>query len=126
MLTKCDQCGAENPAAANFCGQCGTPVSSAGLRSATRPTPLMQQWRRLKYRMTRREVRAILGEPARIDTAAAGSPMLERWTYAYERPGGAERLAGRIDFALPDGTVSAWAEPDWAALKEERGPTPDS
>jgi hypothetical protein len=117
MPKECEHCGTENPAAANFCRQCGKPWSQPWLRSATRVSPVLQQWRCLKHRMTRKEVRTVLGEPARIDANAPGSPPSERWTYEYERSGEASaRLTGIIEFALPDGTVATWVEPDWGAL----------
>lgn len=114
MLRDCEHCGTPNPPAANFCRRCGKPWSEPALRSATRVTPLMQQWRRLRHQMTRKEVRAILGEPARIEMSASGPPRTERWTYAYEHSGGpVERLGGVVEFALPDGTATAWVEPEW-------------
>jgi hypothetical protein len=119
MLKPCEHCGAENPALAKFCRQCGQPWPPPALRSATRDSPLMQQWRRLRHQMTRKEVRALLGEPARIEPATPGSPVRERWTYEYERSdGAADRLGGHIEFAMPDGVVAAWVEPDWRALSE--------
>jgi hypothetical protein len=118
MLKPCEYCGAENPALAKFCRQCGKPWPPPALRSATRDSPVMQQWRRLKHQMTRKEVRALLGEPARIEAAVAGAPPRERWTYEYERAAGGDRLAGQVEFALPDGAVAAWVEPDWRALSE--------
>jgi hypothetical protein len=121
MLRDCEHCGTPNPPTANFCRRCGKPWSEPLLRSATRVTPLMQQWRRLRHQMTRKEVRTILGEPARIEMPASGPPQIERWTYAYEQSGGhVERLCGAVEFALPDGTVLSWVEPDWGRLDDGR------
>ena len=118
MRKQCDNCGAENPAIARFCRQCGRPWGQAWLRSATCVTPLMQQWRGLRHRMTRKEVRSLLGEPARVETAHAGSPALETWTYEYEPVGGGARLCGTIQFLLSEGTLSAWSEPSWRPALE--------
>jgi hypothetical protein len=115
MRKTCDNCGAENPPSALFCRQCGKPWAQAWLRSATCATPLMQQWRGLRHRMTRKEVRSLLGEPARVETAFVGSPALEVWAYDYEPVGGGARLRGAVQFMVSEGTVVAWAEPDWTA-----------
>jgi len=68
--------------------------------------------------MTRKEVRSLLGEPARVETARVSSPALEQWTYEYEPTGGGERLRGTVQFPISEGTVSAWAEPDWRAAEQ--------
>jgi hypothetical protein len=86
--------------------------------------------------MTRKEVRAILGEPAKIEasgvTAEHAGPM-ERWFFEYalspKEPnrsvvaavraadvGSPLMLRGSIEFAPPDGMVSSWIEPDWSVL----------
>ena len=115
MLKDCEYCGTPNPAAANFCRQCGKSWPPE-LRSLTRETPLMQQWRRLKHQMTRKEVRRVLGEPARVEPAPDPHGA-ERWTYEYERPGApAAPLGGSLEFTLPDGTLGTWVEPDWGKL----------
>jgi hypothetical protein len=119
MKKACDNCGAENPLVARFCRQCGKPWAQAWLRSVTCVTPLMQQWRALRHRMTRKEVRSLLGEPARIETALVGCPALEVWAYGYEPVGGGERLRGTVQFVISEGTVAAWTEPDWAAPSGE-------
>ena len=86
--------------------------------------------------MTRKEVRAILGEPARseavgVATERAASDYalapMERWFFEYtiveDRPhpsagtaaiGRGEHLYGNVEFVPPDGTVSSWTEPDWS------------
>jgi hypothetical protein len=117
MPKDCEHCGTENPPAAKYCRRCGKPWTQSWLRSATRVTPVMQQWRRLRHQMTRKEVRIILGEPARIETTATGSPGSERWRYEYECANrGTQRASGTVEFALPDGTVLAWVEPDWPTV----------
>ena len=126
MAQECRQCGNVNPEDANFCARCGQPVAAGALRPVIPSSPLAQQWRRLKFRMTRREVRSILGEPARIEVApgdtSPGDAPIERWTYAYRaadrHPGLPERGSGRIDFAMPDGIVFGWKEPDWPGMEE--------
>jgi hypothetical protein len=114
MRKTCDNCGAENPPTANFCRQCGKPWSQTWLRSVTCMMPLMQQWRGLRHRMTRKEVRALLGEPARIDTTPSPTPTFEEWVYEYEPTSGdTGRLRGTARFIISEGTLAAWTEPDW-------------
>ena len=118
MRKTCDNCGAENPPGANFCRQCGKPWGQAWLRPAVRMTPLMQQWRGLRHRMTYKEVRRVLGEPARIDVAPPGWPGFEVWTYEYEpAPGAGGLLRGEMRFLLTEGTLAVWSEPDWKAAE---------
>jgi hypothetical protein len=113
MRKACENCGAENPRSAHFCRQCGKPWAHAWLRSVTCVTPLMQQWRGLRHRMTRKEVRSLLGEPARVETASVGSPAIEAWTYEYEATVGGSRPRGTVHFLISEATVAAWTEPDW-------------
>ncbi len=115
MRKTCEACGAENPTAAQFCRQCGRPWGQGWVRPVTPANPAAQAWRRVKLRMTRREVRTLLGEPARVDAAPPASPDCERWIYEYERGGTGRRLSGEIRFHLADGCAVAWTEPDWAA-----------
>ena len=94
--------------------------------------------------MTRKEVRAILGEPARIEAfaitterATTNSPLgpMERWSFEYappadpvDRPPAETRsgsaalprrlVLGVVEFAPPDGTVSSWTEPDWSLVED--------
>jgi hypothetical protein len=140
MPTQCQQCGATNPEAANFCRQCGASASLRGARSTTPDSPLLRQWRRLKFRMTRKEVRAILGEPAKIEAAevamepASGHfapATMERWLFEYalcvpqpamsgdsarSDPSPPPQLRGVVQFTPPDGTVWSWTEPDWTKV----------
>jgi hypothetical protein len=133
----CTQCGCENPEPANYCRRCGAPLGGT-LRSATPDTPLMRKWRRLRQRLTRKEVRVLLGEPLGVslgdDSRAAppaahpaargADPALETWTYAYQRAsGGDERITGQVSFSTADGVVVAWVEPDWTLVRAPDPPT---
>jgi hypothetical protein len=118
----CEQCGAANPLAASFCRQCGRPWTGLPIRSATRVTPEMRQWRALHHRMTRKEVRRLLGEPLRIELvdAAVDAPgtgtagPLEQWAYEYEVAGRADpRIRGSLLFSVGEGTLTHWSEPAW-------------
>jgi hypothetical protein len=117
MTTHCEHCGTDNPTPAVFCRQCGARLAEPALRPVTPASPLVPQWRRLKYRLTRKEVRALLGEPARVEATASTLGNVERWSYEYEQiDKAAARLAGTVEFTLPDGIVTAWSEPDWSRL----------
>jgi len=97
--------------------------------------------------MTRKEVRTILGEPARIvafgvtkEYAGEHSPLapMERWYFEYalsaddrnaptpiigaQRTGSTplRRLGGAVEFASPDGTVHSWTEPDWSHIAPDK------
>jgi hypothetical protein len=122
----CENCGAVNPAAANFCHNCGHPYGPGWIRPAVRLTPVMQRWRELKYRMTRKEVRTLLGEPARIEAAPLDAPECERWLYEYETPDrrtmppdtcpAPEKplVRAEVRFLLSDGALASWSEPLWS------------
>ena len=117
MIQRCAQCSQAMPDAAKFCPRCGAPTAGDLIRSATRLTPLMQQWRKLSTRLTRREAKQLLGEPARIDLAHATAPAMETWTYEYENvslPNA--RVAGLVRVCAGEGRVLSWVEPDWTAL----------
>jgi hypothetical protein len=124
MNQRCAQCGHDNPEAARFCSHCGAPMKGDLVRSATRLSPLMQQWRGLSTRTTRRELRQLLGEPARIDLSDPtdarhehAAPGIETWTYEYEvaaRP--EQRVSGRVLVNACEGRLLSWVEPDWEAL----------
>ena len=123
MRKTCERCGAENSAVAEYCRQCGRPWGSPWVRPVVPTSPLLPAWRRLKLRMTRKEVRILLGEPARVDASPPDSPECERWTYEYERGDAVKeattecdrsgRLQGAVCFHLADGGVTGWTEPGW-------------
>ena len=116
MSKTCDQCAAENPTAANFCSRCGHGFGEFAIRSATRITPVMQQWRQLSHTMTRKEVRKLLGEPLQIQVAYdIGSAAVETWTYEYESTvtSAGSRIRGIITFNAAESRILAWTEPDW-------------
>lgn len=77
MQKTCARCGASNPTLASFCRQCGERLTDLALRAVIAVTPLVERWRSLRRQMTRREVRKLLGEPAKIesmpDAGAAGT-----------------------------------------------------
>jgi hypothetical protein len=127
----CTHCGQENPEAARFCLRCGTAfgagVAVGIIQSATHASPLMERWRKLTTHTTRREVKRLLGEPARIElslpqggSVISGALSVETWTYEYEVAGQPERrVAGSILISVFEARVMSWVEPEWKALSEE-------
>jgi len=77
----------------------------------------MRQWRQLSTRLTRKDVRKLLGEPAEVAVPAPDSELkLETWSYSYRRDEpDAARVSARVQFS-PDGGVSSWTEPAWDEL----------
>lgn len=77
----------------------------------------MQQWRQLSTRLTRKDVRKLLGEPASVQVPGPESDVsVETWTYAYHRADpAAPRVTARVRFAA-DGGLSSWTEPEWDQL----------
>jgi hypothetical protein len=122
MQKTCANCGAENPVTAKFCRRCGRPCTEQVIRSVTKPSPVMQQWRLLSHNLTRKEVRKALGEPIRIETGEpAGASTAEIWTYEYEvvnRP--EEHVSGTVKLSVLEGRVLSWVEPDWHRLGAAR------
>jgi hypothetical protein len=117
MNKTCDNCGTDNPPAANYCRQCGRPWADQRVRSATKVTPVLRQWRVLTHRMTRKEVRRLLGEPLRVELTETQARTAENWIYEYEVEGASEeRLRGLVSFSTAEGTVVSWTEPDWARM----------
>ncbi|MCC7293719.1 MAG: hypothetical protein IT449_16805 [Phycisphaerales bacterium] len=117
MSRSCEQCGADSPDIARFCRQCGRPLRGRMIRSATRVTAVMEQWRRLSTSMTRKEVRKLLGEPLRIEAPASADPnATETWQYEYAAAGAPDtHLAGDVMFSTTEARVLRWTEPDWLA-----------
>ncbi len=115
MSRSCEQCGADSPDIARFCRQCGKPLSGRMIRSATRVTAVMEQWRRLSTSMTRKELRKLLGEPLRIEAAASADPnATETWHYEYAAIDAPEaRMDGSVTFSTAEARVLSWTEPDW-------------
>ena len=71
--------------------------------------------------MTRKELRTLLGEPARIETVhPPGEAPIERWSYEYQAVGRETRLVGEVRLDLEEGTVRGWAEPAWGEEVAER------
>lgn len=114
MKSTCGQCGTENLESAKFCARCGHPFSGPLVQSATRLTELMRKWRRLNQAMTRRELRALLGEPLRID--APGGAASETWQYEYEPAAAGPRVAGQVLVSVVESRVIGWTEPDWERM----------
>lgn len=114
---KCPE-GHDNTDAARYCSRCGRPLGGDPIRSATRVTPLMQLWRQLSSRVTRREARRLLGEPARVEFIDDPlNPTAEVWTYQYEPADGTgSRIAGSVVISISGQNVVSWTEPDWPAL----------
>lgn len=85
------------------------------IRSATRVTTVMEQWRRLSTSMTRKEVRKLLGEPLRIEADAPADPeATETWHYEYATIDAPEtRIRGSVTFSTAEPRVLRWSEPDW-------------
>lgn len=77
----------------------------------------MQQWRQLSTRLSRKDVRKLLGEPAGVQVPGPDSEVtVETWTYSYHRgEDGAPRVTARVQFA-PSGGVVSWNEPEWDQL----------
>jgi formate-dependent phosphoribosylglycinamide formyltransferase (GAR transformylase) len=117
--TTCDHCGADNPSTARYCRRCGRPTGEPLLRSVTPTASALALWRQLSTKMTRKDVRRLLGEPARLQAAdASHADATETWTYEYEvvgRP--AERVTGAVRFVSGEGSVLTWTEPEWERLK---------
>jgi len=123
----CRRCGRVNRPVANYCGQCGLALSVPTVQSMTKVTPLMKQWRLVGHQMTRKEIRKLLGEPARIEqqvspgtnTGATETPlaMTEVWNYDYEVVDGSKQVTrGCVVFSVPEGRLLTWSEPDWSIL----------
>lgn len=121
---KCPE-GHDNADAARYCSRCGRPLGGDPIRSATRVTPLMQLWRQLSSRVTRREARRLLGEPARVDFIDDPlNPTAEIWTYQYESTDGtSSRIAGTVIISISGQNVVSWTEPDWPALEANTQPS---
>lgn len=115
----CPGCGAANPAVANYCSTCGQRCDAA-VRSATPASPLMALWRKLSHQMTRRDVRALLGEALHVEAEDARVPgAAETWTYEYLRDASTDpprRVRGWVKFLISEGRVLAWSEPAWTEL----------
>ena len=121
-MIQCGSCDAESPAAARYCARCGQPLPPSGgpnapdemlLRSATRLMPLLAQWRKLTTRMTRKDVRRLLGEPLRLKRTENS----EQWVYVYEAVSNqGQAIEGMVKFDASDGRALSWAEPDWESL----------
>ncbi len=80
----------------------------------------MEQWRKLSHKLTRKEVRKLLGEPLRVELDPVGQSHdhpKERWTYEYHDRGEPDRRTqGEITISITQGHVLHWTEPDWARL----------
>lgn len=112
----CEHCDAPNPAKSRFCRRCGKPLADPLVRSATRLSPLMEKWRRLTLQTTRKELRAHLGEPLRIDAGQDSAQAIERWVYEYETANGSgRRVDGEVSVSS-EGRVIGWREPEWKQL----------
>jgi hypothetical protein len=111
---RCGHCTAQNPEHARFCSRCGRAWDGVWIRPTTRVTPVVLKWRQLRPRLTRKEVRTLLGEPARVETAfAPDAASREHWNYEYEVVGQPARITGDVWLDLEEGTVRAWSEPHW-------------
>jgi len=120
----CPRCGAENPDPARYCRRCGSACDEVTISSATRLTPLLRQWRSISHKLTRKDIRRLLGEPAKLEVPApdAGDPT-ETWTYQYApAAGGGDPPIGKVFFWLPDGRVAFWTEPDWNRFADSSAP----
>ncbi|MFO0838389.1 MAG: zinc ribbon domain-containing protein [Phycisphaerae bacterium] len=112
----CSRCGAPNTALAKFCRQCGARLTA--IQSVTRETPLLARWRAIRRDLTRRESRALLGEPLRIEPPVAEArDGHERWVYEYESTTPGQRIRGVLVFSAAEGRLLSWSEPDWALLE---------
>lgn len=118
MENLCPHCGADNRATARYCRLCGRPCVDGVIRSATRVTPVMEQWRQLSHALTRREIRKLLGEPMRREMQdAPDGVQIEIWRYEYEIAGPPEtRVTGTIELYAAEGRIITWTEPDWSRL----------
>ncbi len=77
----------------------------------------MQQWRKLTTQLTRKDVRKLLGEPARVEVPGPGTAVsVETWNYEYHPDGDAKlRAPAQVCFAS-DGRLLSWTEPPWNQL----------
>jgi hypothetical protein len=119
-IKKCQHCSADSPAEARFCPRCGKPLTDQLIRSATKVTPLMQQWRKLSHALTRKDVRKLLGEPIRIELDSpkqAGPHAEEHWIYEYHSTAQpTDRVRGEATFSAAEGRILHWTEPDFSAI----------
>lgn len=82
----------------------------------------MQCWRRLSHKLTRKDVRTLLGEPLRIEPPARpGDAAMERWEYEYATGAGRLRARGSIEFLAAEGRILTWTEPDWTVFDAAGG-----
>lgn len=122
----CDRCGTAATPSARYCPRCGNACNGPLVRSLTRVSTLLQQWRGLSHSLTRRDVRKLLGEPARIEPADLRDAVrVETWRYDYARVAEDKeaettahnpKVAGSVQFAQDEGRVLTWTEPNWEAL----------
>lgn len=119
MPVRCPICTHETAEQARYCPRCGAAlqeVPEPRVCSATRLSDLLLRWRRISASTTRKELRALLGEPLHI---AAGSAVdtdtdaasRETWTYEYESAG--RTVTGWVSVSSAEMRVVAWSEPDW-------------
>lgn len=119
---RCHSCSTGCQENARFCGRCGASLDSTGLvRSATRVTPLLQRWRRLSRRLTRKDVKLLLGEPLRIQMPSPSEmTQHEDWHYVYRALDGShDGVEGVVRICPTDGRLLSWNEPDWSVVGVE-------
>lgn len=117
-MKRCGRCDAAVAPGASFCSRCGEPLAASLVRSTTRLSALLLQWRELSLQFTRKELRKLLGEPKRIDNTDGA---IETWTYEYESVAGpGPRVAGIVQISTEESRVVGWREPDWERLADEK------
>jgi hypothetical protein len=131
----CPRCATANPGAAGYCRNCGLSLGRP-IESITRISPLLLLWRQLSATLTRKDVRKILGEPARIVVGDVRDPQsVEVMIYEYRaRTAGAgdgvnvsspgRLISGEVHVLMTDGRLVTWREPEFAMLDEQTGEAP--
>lgn len=114
----CENCGAAQAAAANFCSRCGRGRAEPLLRSTTPLSRLVSDWRQINRSLTRKDVVRLLGEPKRIEPAAeAGVHAVDRWVYEYAEAGGGRVIRGEVHISVSESRVQFWSEPEWEGAR---------
>lgn len=119
--SNCPRCETVSAAGAKFCARCGCSLGGEAYRSLTRPSPLLDRWRRLSYTLTRREIKRLLGEPHRVcPPSDPATDEVERWVYEYEATDDSRRrVVGELRISIAESRLISWSEPEWEAVSAD-------